>query len=1064
MLFRRIVFIFILFLGTPTFLQGQSFFSSQLTTGNDSYRTLRTRNFRIHYPEGRRNHALRIAGIAERLFEDLDKRYRSGFYLGDIILVYDNDTVNAYANVMGRDQVVLFMNNPNLGPSGGSGWSRFDFWAEELLIHEFTHILSLRYMGRGLTWNRLIRIVAGIPGNVVSPYGMVEGIAVYEESQTGRGRLNDPVTHMIFRTAVLENEVPDAAEIMNGSHRWPGGNMYYLYGGAFVDYIHRNYGDHRIPLYYRVDAIPFLHNYKLRRVGLKSYNRMYNEFRKDLNQVHRDKIKEIRERGGITPYERLTYDGGYKAFLLAESEGGLLYHHGRINKISGIYQWMPEENDAFHANSGDESEKVEKPETWYETEYYIEDDDDPDDSDHENKGDIERVKRLSSSAGLASGGGVRVFSEDYFEYAGFGMRYELYDGNGTWFADRLHPEKSALFPALSRDGRSLYFIERSDTTKKLRYAGMDPDGEIKEESLRTILEVPDSGILQYASASPDGKQVVALVRPGDQGPADMVLCDRNDGIKDSCRVLLKSHAAMIHPRFSDDGRWIYFSSHPDDVFNIYRVDPSTGNVTRLTESLTGFFYPAPAKNYLYTLGYFKEGYDLVRFRYEDLAEKPAEGFLAPVAATVDYSSFLNQEPEEEKVPRGWKDSPYSAISSLSPYLNGIVNVYATQGYSLYNLGLILEDPLNRHFAIAYAGSSTYGPEAYVHYEYNRYDVNFTTTFFTNYEPGKRGPECWFDENTLEGYLACPTRIPMREDGDLHFRYISQGRYFSYQMLFGGVHHKIRNADRYSVVQWNARDLNLTGPSFLFVIGDSHYYHESISNEDGWSLYLQTEYYTEGNSSKSDTATDFRHVDFGVAEGGATLYLPSFFENHVNYLGVQASASYGPDRELREVSLGYLARGYNPLRAPSGTTAVVFTYEYRFPVIWISRAVDDDMPEIMVRQFDMALFMDLGGVTSQDKFYREDFRPAYGARVNVGTNLSFFRIPLQFTLSVARGTGQGKETRVTFAIVGGSPGPVSETYEHGRVTDIPRAAIPYRTPHPVMREMDRSSRLMTDGLF
>ncbi|MCB1308536.1 MAG: hypothetical protein KDK30_10165, partial [Leptospiraceae bacterium] len=177
--------------------------AQQITRGYDGYRTLTTPHFYIHFPEGEADFARRVGRIAEKVHAALEPKYRSGASGTHVVLVFDTDTVNAFATPYGIDQIVLFLNNPRSGE-----FARFDAWVELLFTHEYVHVLSLRHWGADQPTLTFLRILLGFPPNLWSPPGMIEGTPVWEESKSGNGRMEDPLTNMIVRTAVLEDAYP----------------------------------------------------------------------------------------------------------------------------------------------------------------------------------------------------------------------------------------------------------------------------------------------------------------------------------------------------------------------------------------------------------------------------------------------------------------------------------------------------------------------------------------------------------------------------------------------------------------------------------------------------------------------------------------------------------------------------------------------------------------------------------------------------------------------------------------------------------------------------------------
>jgi hypothetical protein len=977
----------------------------------DSYRTLTSAHFQIHYPEGSAAFARRTARIAERIHQELEPKYRSGATNTHIVLVTATDVVNAFATPLGLDQIVLFLDNPQSGT-----FARFDLWAELLLRHEYTHILTLRHWGKDQPVLSAFRIFFGLPPNFISPFGLIEGVAVYEESKTGKGRLRDPLTDMTMRTAVIEDRYPNMAEMLNGSHRWPFGSIGYLYGGRFWQFVADNYGEEIVPNYWRKDSAPFFVDERLR--PAPGLYRIYQDFREAEIAKYRQQIEKIRGRGE-TPFRRLTNDGYTKSFLYIGEDGALKYFAAPRDRIGGLY-----EIDPTTAGGAGPAAAGSGPFTPAQT---------------------RRLRRVDGTRGFAEGGGRKVYSESLSFVPGTGVRYELYDGEWDLFLSRIAPGRSISYPSLSPDGRRLFFVTRDASKRYLVSAGLDADGDITDE--RTILELPFTGFVQYTAVSPDGASLVSLVRRGDVGEGELTICDV--AAAGACRTLVPGPGTKVQPRFAPDGRSVIFASDVDGIYNLYSVEVATGRVHRLTRTLTGVFYPAPGPDSLYALGYFGEGYEVVEFQYADLLTEPVDYFVAGVPVPGGGPGVDENEDSYFDIGGGsggdgpvgappgeadWEDSDYFGPFTIRPFLLGLFGPI-----SPLNLVAVARDPLFRHTLIAAVGASSPTPVAYAAYDYSRFPLGLSAAYATNYWKQDYSPGCINDEEPLR--FLCDGKYAFYEEARGFLRHTSDNRFVDTQLLLGYSHQKLRNARRLRTVEYDARDLNLSGPSAVLILGDVQRFPESISPELGWLLIAQTDYYTKPESTDRPDRYERHEIEYGVAEGGFSLYLPSFFSHHVNYVSGYAYGSYGPDRELQQVRLNRFVRGQDYGKSESNHAALVFTYEYRLPLVWWSRALFGERSTTFTLDgVGMSVFADYGTVFDR-QVYREGWVGAYGVSFSFAFNLLYLNLP-ELKLTFARGTGPAGESQVYLAfsaefgpvpVNGGhaaGASPVLDSYRHG----------------------------------
>ncbi len=937
---------------------GASDLAAQLVPQTSSYRTLKTQHFQVHYPGDQKDFARRAGRIAERIHAELEPKYRSGAEDTHIILVYSTDVVNAFATPVGIDTIVLFLDNPRQG-----SFSRFDLWAELLIRHEYTHILSLRQWSlQDQPVLTILRFVFGVPPNLLSPFGFIEGVAVFEESKTGTGRIHDPLTEMTVRTAVLEDAYPSLAEILNGSHRWPFGSLGYLYGGRLMQYIADRYGDEAVRRYWHKDHLPFTIDSRLSPV--LPVATLYREFRKAEVERYEQELDELRAQG-ITEFERLTNDGYTKEFLYVNAEGEVAYFASPRDRLPGLYVL-------------------------------------------EEDGEQDRRRYLSATRGFAEGGERKVYSEDTFFLPGFGLRYELFDGDDWFFLDRLRRGESGQYPSLTSDGRRLFYVGRDNDERYLATAQLDADDDLVGE--RRILTVPFTGFIQYTALSPDDSRLAVLVREGERGQGALMLCDVNtlppEGSPADCRVLVGGPGTKIQPRFSPDGAEVIFASDVDGIYNLYSVDVNSGRVQRLTRTLTGLFFPAPSGDSLYALGYFSEGYDVVRLRNADLLREEVSLFDQPVPGVAEdaltYDGLSPVEGEE-----AWEESGYFPPLEIRPTVLGLFGPISS-----LNFAVLARDPMFRHLFLAGVGAAVPDPVALAQYDYARFALGLSAFYATNNWKRPRQPGCLNDEDPLR--FLCDGRYWFFEEARGYVRYTGRGRYTDGQILLGYAHQKLRNARRIRATEYDARDLNLSGPSALLTLGRTHYFPESVSPELGWRLFASTDYYTKPESTDKPDPNTRHEIEYGVAEGGLALYLPSFFSHHVNYLNGYGYGSYGPDRQLQKVRLNRFVRGQEYDKAPSDHSAFVFTYEYRFPLIWLSQGLfGQSTGFFMFNGVGVSLFYDYGTVFDRKIYSDSPWAGAYGVAFSFSINVLYLRLP-ELKLSIARGTGPAGETQVYLA--------------------------------------------------
>ncbi len=135
---------------------------------------------------------------------------------------------------LGKMQVFTFPDNINEGLTLQENWPR------AVTFHELMHMAHLsRTSGLSKFLNSCFGNI--FSPNMYAPMWLIEGIAVYEESQLSpyEGRLNDGYYNHYAK--IRAESMPGLIEITNEPLRYPV-DQSYLYGGTFTQYIIKTYG------------------------------------------------------------------------------------------------------------------------------------------------------------------------------------------------------------------------------------------------------------------------------------------------------------------------------------------------------------------------------------------------------------------------------------------------------------------------------------------------------------------------------------------------------------------------------------------------------------------------------------------------------------------------------------------------------------------------------------------------------------------------------------------------------------------------------------------------------
>ncbi len=203
------------------------------------WKTIQTAHYRIHYPMRgsfepfAAEVASKIEGIHARVIEWV------GYESPRMVDVLIRDP-----RLEGNGMAFPFLNHPfvelwKTPPESDSAIAHFTTWPELLVTHELTHIQHLmRPKNNPGLLDKLLDLPVG-PLTLKAPRWVIEGYAtVIEGRVTGSGRPHGAYRAALLRQWAREGKLPDYGTL-NGSAGFRGGNMAYLMGSAYLEWLER---------------------------------------------------------------------------------------------------------------------------------------------------------------------------------------------------------------------------------------------------------------------------------------------------------------------------------------------------------------------------------------------------------------------------------------------------------------------------------------------------------------------------------------------------------------------------------------------------------------------------------------------------------------------------------------------------------------------------------------------------------------------------------------------------------------------------------------------------------
>jgi hypothetical protein len=602
--------------------------------------TIETPHFRVTYHSGLEPVAQHVANIAEDIYGDMSSAV--GWTPGErteIALADVSESANGSAGALPYNAIRLIVTAPeDMSPLGD-----VDDWYLELITHEYTHILHTDHI-RGIP--AIVNAVLGktLAPNQVQPRWILEGLGVYHESaRTSAGRLRNSQWDMFMRADVLGDNIATIDQLSNVVRRWPQGNLYYLYGSYFTEWIAKTHGEDALRKMaddYGKQIVPWGFNRSIRRATGKTFVEMYPDWIASMKQRYQAQAAAVRAKG-IRAGVQLTHHGQTARYprwipknAWPEYAGGLLYFREDQQVRPGLWA-LPVKRDVRGG-----LDRIE-----------------------ENEKHAQHIARMNGEAvaSFTPEGGVVFGSQEFYKNVflfndleqlapGQKSTFGLPDGGRT----RLTHGVRAADPSVSPDGRRIVFTQNWNGTRSIHIA------DLRSESLENIRPLVPTKFMEQAFMprwSPDGTHVAySIWKRG--GYRDIRYVDVRDG---TWRDLTNDRAVDGAPSFSADGRYLYFHSDRTGIMNLYAMELTTGRIRQVTNVVTGAYTPEPSPDgkTLAYIGYTTAGFDLFAMQIDE-------------ATWTDATEYVDDRPEAPPISeKKWDAAPYNPWPTLIPRRYGV---------------------------------------------------------------------------------------------------------------------------------------------------------------------------------------------------------------------------------------------------------------------------------------------------------------------------------------------------------------------------------------------------------
>lgn len=858
------------------------------------WKTVETPHFSIHFHQGEDAFAAEAAADAEaahaRLTRLLDWTPAGKT---ELIIVDSSDTVNGEATPFPYNAIYI---SPTPPAAGFLTPTRYRHWIRALIFHEYTHIVQLdQASGLPGVFRKLFgRII--LP-NVLQPLWLIEGLAVFEESEAETtDRAAGAFSEMILRTAILEDRFKtiDQAHIPDS---WPEGLTPYYYGAAFHRFIKEKYGEEKITELvrgYSARLVPFFVESNAENTLGESLGNLWATWRLTLGAKYLDE-KNILEKEGLTETASLTTSGFWNLAPVPAPDG----------KTIAYTEINPHEEPRIRFIGSDGASR-----------------------------DLSVIRNSGEGLSWSPDGRSIVFSQMEV-LSNFSSYNDLYRFDlGEERLRRLTVGLRARDPDFSPDGEGIVFVQERPNRSDLM---------VWKKGIVTPVYLGGENI--YFSAprwSPDGEKIALSVwRDGNQ---DVALLDLAAG---NLTYLTEDAALDLAPVWSPDGETILFSSDRGGIFNLFAFTLSDQKFYQITHLLGGAFTPfvSPDARKIYFSSYHANGFEIVSADWDRSSWREISN---------DKPELPSIETTKAGSPTVTLGHPYSEPATLLPRfwlpLLGQDETGTTVG--LFTAAF---DPLGKdHYEInLYYGTQTERAS----YQFDYYNDHFAPTLhfqlLDRAEP--HGGLLIYSNGATATYWERNRRL--RLEALFPLLAFQRQHYF----LIGYQREALSSLTLRDGSLLLPREGILSGLLLSWIYNSSHEHPFSISREEGRRIFITEEVDPAwgGDFRRSRTIAgwrEYQNLPWPNQILAAQLSGGLAGGDRLPQKGFQLGGLNAPFADFEEAP--FLLRGY-PTRALRGERILSASIEYRFPFLNIERGYDT-LP-FFLRRFHGTFFGDMGEV-------------------------------------------------------------------------------------------------------
>jgi len=569
--------------------------------------TFETEHFVLNYERNLEHSAREIAAILERLYPIYRDKYKITLPKKTTVLVSNSAFSGGWALTV-QNTIAIWVNDLDWNMRGTPDW------LENVVAHEYAHIVSIANSYKFPYWmpyfqfgffnhpneKNSAEIMHIFPSEILPPW-FFEGIAQYESSVSG-GEKWDSHRDMIMRTLTLNDAILSWDKMSVFSGRGDDYEKVYNHGFSFVKYIAETYGEDKI-LAIINEASRFgrlVFDNSIKAVLGISGKQLYEEWKIYLKRKYNEQKANL---GELTQDEQLT-ELGFDNFWAKYSNDGEKIYFLSNGTGDGFFKQLYEINLSENTDTSDTSKITPRLIAPQINNFYS--------IDGENN--IIYMSAASLRSRLpANLGGEFVFDIHRSVLPKDTTQRALRESVRS--KEQLTFTKNYLNPVFSPDGRQIAAIHHDRDRHFLVIGNADGSGFVEVYPTRNDenLKIRTIYSLDWSS---DGDNIAMSYFDRDFRKIGIYNIPSN-----SFFTISDNTSDDRDPRFSRDGKTLYFSSDRSGIFNIYRINGS--EIEQLTNVISGAFAPdisADESEIIYS-AYTADGYKIFRAKITPPEEK-----------------------------------------------------------------------------------------------------------------------------------------------------------------------------------------------------------------------------------------------------------------------------------------------------------------------------------------------------------------------------------------------------------------------------------------------------------